>query len=395
MPLLCKNCAGTLTFDPQKQMLVCNSCRSAFRAEEIEDSDKELLQEGSEKLREAKVYVCNHCGAEVALNESESSSFCLYCGSPAIVFSRIAKTKCPDLIIPFKITKEEALSALDVYLRKSHRLDKKQKQYNIERIRGIYVPYWKVTGKLFDSYEVMTDIGSSDNRHLVYTSITGTMDLDARPVYGSNMLPEVSLGQMDFFDFGEAVPFDEDYLAGFYSDAADTDFDDIKAKAAKRGDELFKAKTRNRASGSFFKYTAEVPVLELTKTPEYIMVPIWFITIDNGNNTRSTFMMNGQTGQSVGTFPVMFKTFFKRLAVKTGIAALIIFTAALLISMFSPDFLGTYLTIADIAALAVSFEATPILVIVSVFILLIAGYSKNVNKNENMTTEYSSKRRGV
>ena len=54
MALLCKNCAGTLTFDPSKQMLVCNMCHCAFRAEEVENSDKEILED-KEGRREAKI----------------------------------------------------------------------------------------------------------------------------------------------------------------------------------------------------------------------------------------------------------------------------------------------------------------------------------------------------
>ena len=388
MALLCKNCAGTLTFDPQEQMLICSTCNSAFRPEEIEDSDKELLQE-SGKLRDARMYICNHCGAEVELNESEASSFCLFCGNPAIVFKGIEKTKCPDLIIPFKIPKEEAQSKLEQLLKKSFRLNRKQKQFEVEKIRGIYIPYWKVSAKLYDSYEVQTDIGSDDHTHYVYTSISGTMDLDPLPVYGSNMLPEVTLGQMDFWDFDEAVPFDEEYLAGFYSDTADTSYTDIKDKVARRGDALFKDKTVSCAKGSKRHYTTAAPVIEMMKTPEYVLVPIWFITLDNHDGSRSTFMVNGQTGQSVGTFPVKIGALISGTLKKTLLGTLI----TLIVAFVASIFFGEYVIAFDFAVIWIDLMAVPVLFFCSLIPLFIAAYSNKVNKDESRTTAYSSKRR--
>lgn len=86
MALLCKDCAGSLFFDPQTQKLICKICGHSFAPEEIENPDRELLEE-SGKLRDAHIYICNHCGSEIALNDSESSSFCLFCGNPAIVLT--------------------------------------------------------------------------------------------------------------------------------------------------------------------------------------------------------------------------------------------------------------------------------------------------------------------
>ena len=389
MALLCKNCAGKLTFDPQKQMLVCSACDATFRPEDIEDSEKELLLL-SGKLRDARMYICNHCGAEVELNESEASSFCLFCGNPAIVFKGIEKTKCPDLIIPFKIPKEEAQSKLETLLKKSFRLNKKQKNFEVEKIRGIYIPYWKVAAKLYDSYEVRTDIGTSDNSHYVYTSISGTMDLDPLPIYGSDMLPEVTLNQMDFWDFSEAVPFDEEYLAGFYSDAADTSYDDIKDKTARRGDAVFKERTVSHAKGSKTNYTTSIPVIEMTKTPEYVLVPIWFITLDNHDGTRSTFMVNGQTGQSVGTFPVNFKEFFLGILKRSLIATIAVAVLSVIVALFA----GPLLLGVDIALLSADFMLVPLAFFVGIIAIIVACHSHNVNRDEAKTTAYVSKRKG-
>ena len=267
--------------------------------------------------------------------------------------------------------------------------------FYIEKIRGIYVPYWKVSGILYDSYEVRTDIGDSEHRHYVYTSISGKMNFTDLPVYGSNMLPEITLGQMDGWNFRDAVPFDEDYLAGFYSDVADTDYSILKDKAANKGDVIFKEKTRRKAKGSFMGYTAQAPIIDITSTPEYVLVPIWFITLDNSDGTRSTFMMNGQSGQSSGTFPVRFSDFFKGVLKKSLIAAGIIALVALIPGFFFAEALFPKLMWLSFRALGLDFTIVPMLLILGAFFLYAAFHSNKLNKQEYRSTEYSAKRKGA
>ena len=45
-----------------------------------------------------QVHVCNACGAELMINETEAATFCSYCGSSAIVFDRISKEEKPKWI---------------------------------------------------------------------------------------------------------------------------------------------------------------------------------------------------------------------------------------------------------------------------------------------------------
>lgn len=54
--------------------------------------------------------LCSNCAGKLIFNQA--STFCVYCGNPAIVFSRVSKEYRPDGIIPFKITKQEALAKI-------------------------------------------------------------------------------------------------------------------------------------------------------------------------------------------------------------------------------------------------------------------------------------------
>ena len=44
MATLCKNCGAPVIFDPRTQKVTCTACGSAWNAEDIESSDKSLLE---------------------------------------------------------------------------------------------------------------------------------------------------------------------------------------------------------------------------------------------------------------------------------------------------------------------------------------------------------------
>ena len=120
MATLCKNCGHALIYDPAIRKMHCMVCGSAFEAEEVESQAKKYREnervmtrgevygddEVVEEFLENYVYTCSECGGEIAIHGTETSSTCIYCGNPNVVFSRVVKGKKPDYIIPFAVTKE-------------------------------------------------------------------------------------------------------------------------------------------------------------------------------------------------------------------------------------------------------------------------------------------------
>ena len=120
----CPSCGGTLVFDADIQMMVCELCTSMFPVQE-ENTKTPTAFEGDqlspdyatpeatlknsyqEELMDVHIYECKNCGAQLAINDVEAATYCAYCGQPTIVFSRIEKRKRPQYIIPFKISKNE------------------------------------------------------------------------------------------------------------------------------------------------------------------------------------------------------------------------------------------------------------------------------------------------
>ena len=153
MATLCKNCGHALVFDPGIQRLTCSACGSSFRAEEVEAQSKEFREDlkaealndvngtDDKDLMDCYVYTCSECGGEIIVNGTEASTTCVYCGNPNVVFSRIAKQKCPEFVLPFRITKERAIGIVKEHVRSGFFIPRQIKNFPVECCRGIYLPY--------------------------------------------------------------------------------------------------------------------------------------------------------------------------------------------------------------------------------------------------------------
>lgn len=131
----CPNCGGDLTFDPASGKYKCEYCLSSFTQEEAEkanpkaaealngeddaagaqeasDAQKESSTEetkGETEQGEAVVYICPNCGAEIVTDATTAATYCFYCHNPVVLSGRLSGEYMPDFVLPFKISKEQAI----------------------------------------------------------------------------------------------------------------------------------------------------------------------------------------------------------------------------------------------------------------------------------------------
>ena len=247
----CRNCAGQLVFDPEKQKLVCGHCGSEFAPEEFSQSEHEYLADkqaesmnsvygtDSEDLMDCYVYICHSCGGEIIINGSEASTRCIYCGNSNVVFSRIAKHKRPQFIIPFKITKDEAERAVRKRFKSGIFVPKEIKNFEADNVRGIYIPYWIVDCEHKGAVVVQGQVSSGKHTRTVYYGRAGRMSIRRLPLDASQMLSDESSSRLEPFNLNAMKPFDEDYLLGFYSNISDVTYGDLRSAANLRASEYF------------------------------------------------------------------------------------------------------------------------------------------------------------
>ena len=249
MATLCKNCSHALVFDPAKQKLVCVACGSTFFPEEVESEAKayreDLNAESINKingtddkdLMDCYVYTCSECGDEIIVNGTEASTTCVYCGNPNVVFSRIAKQKCPEYVLPFSVTKEKALQIARERISKGFFVPKEIKNFTVDCCRGIYLPYWIVNADFYDAVVVQGQVRQGKSSVTKYFGRAGSMKLKNLPLDASRALSDETSAKLEPYVLRDLKPFDEDYLAGFYSNVSDVTYSDIRRAAISRAEE--------------------------------------------------------------------------------------------------------------------------------------------------------------
>ena len=299
MAVVCGNCSGRLIFNPASQKLECASCGSSFRPEDVQDSNAELHS----KYYDTRVYICSHCGAEVVTSDTEVSTFCVYCGNPAIVFNRIAKEYRPDGIIPFTVTKEDAIKYINLKFRKNLTVPKEVMDKVVpQNIRGIYIPYWIVNASFSEADYLVGYVKQGKQKRKEYYQRAGEVELKNLPVDGSKMLNDDVSSRLEPFYLEDSKVFDEDYLNGFYSNTSDTSYTDLRESTAKRCHKLYEEQVIKSIRADDVKIADCIYWVDIHNNPVYLMLPVWFFTFKY-NDKPYTILVNGQTGKVVGTMP--------------------------------------------------------------------------------------------
>lgn len=319
----CPNCTGELKFSPKDKEVVCEYCGSKFNPKELkakvkaagesktkkEKTEQQDKQEKNETY-EGQSYTCSQCGATLMTFDETAITFCSYCGSQAMIESKMMKVNKPDFIIPFEKTKEDCIQAYKNKISKSLFVPNYLKSDVIlEKFRGIYIPY--AIYKLEHNGPITNKGSKYSHRsgdYVYYDDYTVTSHLDAS--YEGLSYDLIS----KFYDkFSTAIPynfqkkedFNLNYLTGYYADAGDVDstiYDsDVESTVS------IDISKRLRKYSEFSKYgcspTANIKVSER----KVGMFPVYFLAIRNKDNKTINYaVVNGQSGEVAADLPISF-----------------------------------------------------------------------------------------
>lgn len=299
----CSNCDSALEFDPVSGMMQCLRCGSFFETSELEAEEPEEAEgeynpevEAFEdaSTMEVKIYTCSACGAELAVNDTEVSTWCAYCGQPSVVYSRVSKEKKPKYIIPFRITRDEVLHTIREMFRKGILTPKAVKEFEVEKLRGIYIPYY-----LFDAYYHDREEVFADNKMF---NVEAECEFNRVYIDASKRLEDESTQRLEPFELGDLRTFEPAYLSGFYADRNDLSARQLNSALKKRCKELFDSQLRGVLHSQNPYVNNSNPDLEV-RNADYALFPIWFMTFRHANRPY-TILVNGQTGKMVGGVPM-------------------------------------------------------------------------------------------
>ena len=348
----CPACTGPLHFVGESGRLECDYCGSSFDVAEIEalyaeketkaaeaaqkQEETEAAQKsaGAEEQKAAangsdwdasglsedwgadagsiKAYCCPSCGAELLCDATTAATSCPYCGNPSVIPGQFSGVLRPDFVLPFKLSKEDAIKALKKHYRKKPLLPSTfSKSNHLEEVKGVYVPFW-----LFDSdadaqlrFTATRTRCWSDSKYdyteTNYYSVRrdGTLGFDAVPVDGSSKIEDDLMESIEPFAMQDAIPFQTAYLAGYVADKYDVSAEDSIERANKRIRRSTEETFQQTVTGYDSVKVDNSSIQLHGGKAKYALFPVWLLSTSwRGENYL--FAMNGQTGKFVGDLPV-------------------------------------------------------------------------------------------
>lgn len=182
---------------------------------------------------------------------------------------------------------------------------------NIEKIKGVYIPFWlydiNVTGDINMTGDIISSWTSGDTHYIKtdkYSIVRGgTMDYFNIPVDGSSRFDNSIMNSIEPFNYTELIPYNHAYLSGFYAEKYDEDgeknFDEAKERTIKS--------TKDELKSTAKRYSNKIIVsdtLQATQTKrQYALLPVWMVNVKYKDKMH-IFAMNGQTGEFIGNIPL-------------------------------------------------------------------------------------------
>lgn len=325
MEYKCPCCGAGLSFGEKEQKLKCESCGNSFEVDAVkafnepkpENSgfcwEKEQQQQMSEdEAQTLRRIVCPACGGEIIADDQTTATFCPYCDSPAVISGRVSGALRPDGVVPFRVTKEEAKTAFKSLCKKKMLLPRGfHSQQRLEKIAGIYVPYWLYdcdcdANARFDA--TRTSVWSSGDYRYTRTDHyllmrNGSMGFDGIPMDGSAKMNDELMESIEPYDYSQMMDFNSAYLSGFLADKYDVEAEAGQERIEQRIRKSAEDLLRETCMGYDTVMTTQFQVSTKHAKSRYVLLPVWMLYSKYKDKTY-VFAMNGQSGKITGTFPI-------------------------------------------------------------------------------------------
>ena len=363
----CPSCTGPLHFVGASGKLECDYCGATYDVAEIEAlyaekeekaaaaqqsaeektaAERQAAEEGGWEMPDLsadwgaegdgmKAYSCPSCGAELICDASTAATSCPYCGNPTVVPGQFAGTLKPDFVIPFKLSREDAIRKLKKHYRGKVFLPKSfSKENHLQEIQGVYVPFWLFDGQAEGSVDYegrVVHVYKSGDYEITETAHYdvrrgGSIAFEKVPVDASSKMPDDHMDSIEPYNYAELKPFSTAYLPGFLADKYDVSVEQSRERADGRCTASLEGALR-RTTTEYTSCTPRQKNFHLNRGKvHYALLPVWMLHT-KWNGKDFLFAMNGQTGKLVGDLPTdmgKFWAYFAAIAVPaTAIASFI------------------------------------------------------------------------
>lgn len=357
----CPNCGGALEFDPSDQQFHCPFCLSVFTEEEVtafeeqqraaklqENEQDDIAQvefatESNSEESTMDVFHCPSCGAEIVTDSTTAATYCYFCHNPVVLTGRLSGAFLPQRVLPFAIDKKQATTEFLAWAQKKWFVPKNFfNQAQIEKLTGVYFPYWVVDAKgNGDISGTATKVRVWRVGDIEYTETKkyairrkGVLQFSdlVKNALSKNMQKKM-VESVQPFPLNKAVTFKNQYLAGFQAEKRDIEYEAIQKNVEEELKGYSKQLLENTING-YASYHIKHTQLNLEEVMKnYVLLPVWLVTYRDRDHSKTTFYyaMNGQTGKVSGVLPISYQ--------KLGLVSLGIFAGLSILLLIGGYFL--------------------------------------------------------
>lgn len=378
--LRCPNCgASDAEYDISAGGLRCAKCRTVFASPKIntlggvDELVGEIKSDGANDIEENDFVVtfrCPSCGANVMLGKDAEDAKCHWCRHSLKTAQRIPNGSMPDMVLPFKLTRKEALSRMKIFAQERNffAFDDFAKGLTEESVIGVYLPYAVIdvrahiemigrAEKTIGTRLMLEGSGYGDESNIVQVYDVSSfgvkrvfdIELDDLTIeassekiqYGSSINTTHIINSIMPFDTEQAVEWDARYLKGFSSEKRDLNIRQLDYRLKSQIMDIAKYKmmstTDNYDRGVCW---SKINVEERGIKWKTAYFPVWLYSYAEGGVDKKKAIhyiaVNARTGETMGSVPL--KTWMR--TVITGIPLLL--TLLAIVDMFMAGFDGNF-----------------------------------------------------
>ncbi|MFV0634304.1 TFIIB-type zinc ribbon-containing protein [Demequina sp.] len=343
----CPQCGSTEVSRKGNTMsLICGFCRYEWVGSRLEDTHGlgegigqlagRTFLTGASDITSADDLItikCQGCGSEVVIDTARTlKARCHWCRSILSINDKIPNGAVPDGILPFHITKQEAIARIGEFAgnRKFFALKRFRDEFKPENVLGVYMPYMTVDGNISARFHGKGEIQT--RRYTVQHGKTSTTYYDADvydvvrdfDLHVDDLIIESSAGRSNIdnrantnniinsllpYDVKNMVAFDSNYMSEMTAEKRDLNIDDVTRKAHGQ----FLTMSREAIRNDLIHYDRGVcwthEELEVHGSRwASVYLPVWLYSYaeksDNGSVMVHYIAVNGRNGNVMGSVPV-------------------------------------------------------------------------------------------
>lgn len=328
-------------------MLICLFCRNEWQeslveeafglGEGIDDLEGTVIASGAMDIQadaeDQLTFKCDGCGAEVVVDTAHAlNARCHWCRHTLSVNQQIPNGAVPDAVLPFRLTKEQAVEKIREFAGKRRLFAHKRfkEEFVPENVLGVYLPYLVIDARSETEYWGQ---GEVQTRRWTEKQGDDTVTYYAADVYRirrkvaftvDDLTVEGSSERADYelsatarntnniinsilpFDTKNAVQWNANYLVGFNSEKRDLNVEQVKPHLQ---DQLLSI-GRYEVRGSLDKFDRgvrwEQEKVEVGGTRWVAMyLPVWLYSFQHEKSGMLHYIaVNARTGETMGSIPV-------------------------------------------------------------------------------------------